>query len=95
MSFLEDIATDLDNVFFSEFKNTISVDGGEAVDGYLDKNAHRWQDIELNQSIFTAPASGFPTPRQRGAVITIDGQHAQYIRHFYEGDVIKVVVTHV
>ncbi|GBL02935.1 hypothetical protein [Glaciecola sp. KUL10] len=89
--FSDDLNTDLENVFFTDFKHSATIDGNEVV-GYLDTNAYRWADIDSTQYIFIASQNITPQ-LERGQELNIQGQQYKYVRHYYQSQTTHIVVA--
>jgi hypothetical protein len=88
-----DLAADLSAVFFSDFVNQAIING-QSVSGYLDVNAHQFLDLNVTQSLFTAPAAAIPAMQSQQA-LTIDGVNYRYVAPRRNGDMLGLIVEKV
>ncbi|WP_156501796.1 hypothetical protein [Alteromonas stellipolaris] len=90
MSFQSDMATDMENVFFADFKH-VAIINGASIEGYLYKNAHEFGSLDTNQIRFDIPATQLPALERR-TVITVEGVNYVYITKESNGDLVSLIL---
>lgn len=83
MTFKDDIANDLSNVFYEDFQHN-AVIGSVTVKGHLSISDSTF-GMDAQQYVFDAPASDLSSVR-RGDQLTIDGEQYTVVRPDYYGD---------
>lgn len=90
VSFQSDMASDMENVFFNDFKHEAIING-KVVKGYLFKNAHEFGSLDTNQIRFDIPSTQLPALERR-SIITVEGVKYVYITKESSGDLVSLIL---
>lgn len=93
MSFQDDLATDLESVFFSDFKHVAVISGVE-VTGYLYTRAHEFGELDTNQVQFDIPKASLPNIKRREA-ITVNGVRYLFVTKQESGEVTSLILERI
>ena len=83
MTFNDDLANDLANVFYDDFKHEATI-GGQVVKGHLSISDGGF-GVDAQTTVFDGPATALASVR-RGDQLTINGEIYTVVRPDYYGD---------
>ncbi|GFD81011.1 hypothetical protein ACE414_10375 [Alteromonas macleodii] len=93
MSFQDDLAADMESVFFADFKHVAVISGVE-VNGYLYTRAHEFGELDTNQVQFDTPKTSLPAIKRREP-ITVNGVKYLFVTKQESGEVTSLILERV